>query len=362
MERSNNNLVLTIKDFHEACRITSNYNDLKSILEKLEAHFAEHAASADLDYTLMKDDFSTLIPVDRTDRSVKHIIRWCMAHGYLQQAVTMTAEWFPRYALAAGVFRIKDAIVEEENDQQRQPWDTWTGNLFKNYNPYSASKDDPTCTDFEVENMSVKGFRKVLQNKEYDCWDVFTTVRGHFIKLDAFLTELLTVGPKVPTLQFAKFVLNLKDEHPIKVLCQTQYKPVDDEGLKKAINKGLKNAKNPAKFILYILSKTPANVMIELFGLPEIPKTRTARTDDETKKKISARQEVFHRLLNEGKIASSDKKLFLEVVEKQLEIVEFYRNRMNHGVIRFNGVEGNKAIADKVEELLSMAEKLEDKI
>lgn len=359
MEINNNNLELQVKNFHEACRITSKYEDLKAILVELENSLKESPVVPEIQN--IKEQFQYLIPIDKSDRSVKPIIRWCLARGYLQQAVTMTAEWFPRYALAAGVFQIVDAQVEEDNDQQRQPWDTWTGHLFKNYNPYSVKNNTSTDVELDVANMSVLEFRNLLKTLNYNYWDLYTTIKDqNQKKLENFLTDLIKVGPSLPILQFAAHVVGLPSTHPLKIICSKAYKNPDDANLEKYINRNLKKHSNPCEYILKILKSLSTETITELFGLPETNKPRKAKTDEETAQKIAARKEVFRKLLADGKIASSDNDLFLDVVEKQIAIIEFYRNRMNHGVINFEGIEGNQEIEAKVEELFQLAEQLEN--
>lgn len=358
MEQNCKNLVEFNNCFYEACSITSRYSDLKKILEAIDGALAVYASGDDS--AAIRKDFSQLIATYKSDISIKYIIRWCLRHGFLQQAVTMTAEWFPRYALAAGVFKVVDAKVEEENNEQRQRWDTWTGHLFKNYNPYVTSKDDPNSTDFDLENMTAKALRKLLKNKDYRCWEVYTAIKGYNRKLEVFLTKLLQVSVNYPREQFAYYVSTCKSDDPIKVICNAKYNNPINNDLQRFINKGIKGAKDPANYVLNILGGLATEILVELFDLSDVPKTRSARTDEETMTKIVARKTIFRKMLAEGRIASSNAEKFLEIVEKHLIIVEFYRNRMNHGVIEFNGAEGNKAIAAKVEELLSMAEELEN--
>lgn len=357
MEQNCKNLVEISNCFYEACRITSRYSDLKKILEELD----ESLAVCDLEECeTIRSDFSELLPIYKSDISIKYIIRWCLRHSFLQQAVTMTAEWFPRYALAAGVFRIVDVKVEDENNEQRQPWDTWTGHLFKNYNPYITSKDDPNSTNFDLENLTAKALRNLLKNKDYNCWDVYTAIKGYNRKLEVFLTKLLQVNVNYPREQFAYYVSKCKSDDPIKVICNAKYNNPLNNDLQRYVNKGIKGAKNPAQYVLNILGGLSTEILTELFDLSDVSKTRSARSDDETRAKITARKTIFRKMLAEERIASSNVDKFLEIVEKHLIIVEFYRNRMNHGVIEFKGIEGNENIAHKVEELLRLAEALEN--
>lgn len=357
MQESKGSLELQVKRFHEACRITSKYEDLKDILAEIDSCLEE--VSSNVANIKLRESLKTLLPIDKSDRAVKPIILWCLAQGYLQQAVTMTAEWFPRYALAAGVFKIVDPQVEEENDQQRQPWDTWTGNLFKNYNPYTQSPEDPTSKSFDLEAMTSKDLRNILKNKNFNYWEIYITIKGHNKKLEEFLIEIMTTVPKYPRLQFPQYLVALSSSHPLRRLFDDKFKNVSDEDLQRYIAKGLKNSNDPAEYVLSILAASSRYILVELFDLQDSVKPKRAKTDEETLGKIAARKKIFENLLQEGKIASSKPDVFLEIVEKQISIIEFYRNRMNHGVIKFEGIVGNKEIEAKVEELFNLSEELE---
>lgn len=344
------------QSFYEACRITSKYDQLKEILVALELALKEADATVK---SRLCTDFAELIPVDESERAIKGIIRWCLRHEFLQQAVTMTAEWFPRYLFSAGIVKVIDQEVYKQNEEQRQAWDTWTGHIFKNYNPYENVSAENLELEIDLDHLTVKNLRNIVVSCDYSCWECYKTIQGHNPALEQFLQSLARVNLDYPAHIFPQYVIGLHPKNSIRMICEDKYNYPQKDILEKFIKRGVAKSKTPAHFVLSIIPHSKEELLRKLFNLYGEKKARKAKTDDETLAKITARKSVFERLLAENKLSVNNKTKFLELVVAHLTIVEFYRNRMNHGVIEFKGQEGNREIALEVEELLKLAEELE---
>lgn len=354
-------LSLAMTDFYEAVLITSRYDGLCDILDTIHAELKEcredHAVTSEekefLSYA--EEEFSGFLPYEKSDKYIPEVIKWCLSHDLLQQAVTMAAEWTPRYLIFTGIVSDSDGSVEKECEKARHPWDTWGGYLFKTYNPYedivAADKKD------EIEELNVKSFRAFVKNSGFDYYKIMKGLNGKNIKIDAFLRHLMQLGIENSGWRFPCAVAKRPETDPIKIVCRSFFCMAGEAGFEKSLVNNYKGT-TPTTYILKMFSTLKSDVIAELFEIPLDSKIRTAKSDDDVESKIRMRQRVFERLIEEKRIGVSDASVFLQMAELHGRIVEFYRNRMNHGVIEFKGIDGNMEIVADVRKMLSMAEKL----
>lgn len=357
-------LSLAMTEFYEAVLIASRYDGLCDILDAIQSELK--VCMEDNTFTCeekefvsyAEDEFSSFLPYEKSDRYIPEIIKWCLSHNLLQQAVTMSAEWTPRYLIFTGIVTDNDGSVEKECDRARHPWDTWGGYLFKTYNPYvdilAAEKKD------EIGELNVKSFRSFVKNSDFDYYKIMKGLNGRNIKIDTFLRHLMQLDIENHGWRFPYAVTKLPETDSIKIVCRSFFCMAGEAGFEKSLVNNYKGTM-PTTFILKMFGTLKSDVIAKLFDIPLDSKIRTAKSDDDVESKIRMRQRVFARLIEEKRIGVVDTAVFLQMAELHGRIVEFYRNRMNHGVIEFKGIDGNMEIVADVRKMLSMAEKLVNK-
>lgn len=343
-----------------ACRITAKYVDLLDLLKHLDRCMEGVGAVVgnSNEVVLQKavaEDFAGLLPFKEGSHNIKEIIRWCLKHDFLQQAATMTAEWLPQYLLEAGVISVVDKKVVEDNQIQRKDWDSWAGNLFKNYSPYEQLE---RVAELDLDELDTKTFRLLIKKSNYSAMEVYKAIKGKNSRLDVFLMRLMQLSISNPPAGFPDFIARLGTEHELRVICETVYGKRGDEALKASVKKGLQSIKNTGSYILHLLETIKQDLLVEMFAFTIKENKKTAKSDAEIMAKIKFRQAVFTKLFDEHRITSHDKVKFLELLHIYMGVVELYRNRMAHGLIAFQGLEGNARIFEQINLLLNMADEI----
>lgn len=170
--------------------------------------------------------------------------------------------------------------------------------------------------------------------------------------------RLMQLSISNPPAGFPDFIARLGAEHELRVICETVYGKRGDEALKASVKKGLQSIKNTGSYILHLLEKIKQDLLVEMFAFTIKENKKTAKSDAEVMAKIKFRQAVFTKLFDEHRITSQDKVKFLELLHIYMGVVELYRNRMAHGLIAFQGLEGNARIFEQINLLLNMADEI----
>lgn len=140
-------LLAAMEGLAEAIRVCTSYVELREKLKGLYAELTEYKRYTMSDENqvgereqffscllpTIEKEYGDILPRQGQEVSPVHIIRWCIAKGFLQQAITFYTEWIPRYVVESGILRMVDKKVQTACEERCASYEDWQRYFFRQY-------------------------------------------------------------------------------------------------------------------------------------------------------------------------------------------------------------------------------------
>lgn len=307
-------LLDTMENFAEAIKLC-HYGQFRTAIINLHdaVHDFDKHLSADVEDVLMarligriKDDYHHIIVNRELDDA--EVIRWCLNHDYLQQALTLYTERIPEYLGVKGILLPNNGAATKDNPNY------WF-NMFSEEKPRRHNLEDGKnifCKEVKsaAKNMTMRG-----QDFSFDKW--LAALNKKLAPLDLQCDDESTFRAQFETLDKI-----FKDPQLIVDLSSAELEPVRKilDNLPTEIAEKFSSAKWGKQ-----RCKILANFFVAAMLTDDIPKYFIGSNFMKYPKALK-----IHALLNEGFFSISiPKEKFLSMVDRYFRIKD-ERNHSNH--------------------------------
>lgn len=346
------NLLDRMEEFAELLHVCGNYQTTEAALERLGAAIKRYTESVDGDMQAIgaerlfnrllpriRHEYRDVLPQDGQPRTPMAIIRWCLAKGLLQQAITFFTEWLPPYLLDSGLLTVHDREIVRECKKEGKQWSSWGNHLLRAYQPQADPQDElvyavvmPT-----LQQGDWKNFKRQVSKGRSAAWTALTQ-----------LIETFVGTGKVQ--DFPQRVLALPEKDPVRRIMELSFPK--NTTFESYLSTRIDKEKEQEKVILKALLAVPKDQLDELL---------TGKTILQgTGKKIDwprHRRKIFEQLLERGKISTRlPQENLLAFVEQFEYFVSSMRNSFAHANSSLELARAQDARIQEIRQCLSQLE------